>query len=209
MLRGWCYAPLKKSEDAPIFSGRSLIAASSSFLKLEPAVSDALQLFIWDALAPLKQPSVHLQICLDVLKFLPTHIHGGPEVEDAPGDDDIVVAADQACHHCGTITNPSKGGVHLSKINFLKNISHENPQKLPWQGPRYLQSYRPPCTRPWRRPPVTSVQGRARGATRASRPPAASPGTGWWMLLKKHILGFCLARIHRDGDYDFIRLWPK
>ena len=31
--------------------------------------------------------------------LFPTHIHGGPEVEDAPSDDDIVVAADEAGDH--------------------------------------------------------------------------------------------------------------
>ena len=29
----------------------------------------------------------------------PTHIHGGPEVEDAPSDDDVVVAADESGDH--------------------------------------------------------------------------------------------------------------
>ena len=79
-------------------------------------MSDALQLFIWDALAPLKQPSVHLQICLDVLKLIPTYIHGGPEVEDAPGDDDIVVAANEAGDHRWTVTDPTKGRVNLNQI---------------------------------------------------------------------------------------------
>ena len=30
---------------------------------------------------------------------IPTHIHGGPEVEDAPSDDDVVVAADESGDH--------------------------------------------------------------------------------------------------------------
>ena len=106
---------LRNRKMPQFISGRSLIAASSSFLKLEPAVSDALQLFIWDALAPLKQPSVHLQICLDVLKLLSTHIHGGPEVEDAPGDDDVVVAAHQSSHHSGAIAHTTETRVDLGE----------------------------------------------------------------------------------------------
>ena len=129
---------LRNRKMPQFISGRSLIAASSSFLKLEPAVSDALQLFIWDALAPLKQPSVHLQICLDVLKLLPTHIHGGPEVEDAPGDDDVVVAAHQASHHRGAVPDPTKGRVNLGKAKVKWLISFPNDKKDP-PGPPYWE----------------------------------------------------------------------
>ena len=34
-----------------------------------------------------------------VSTFVSTHIHGGPEVEDAPSDDDVVVAADESGDH--------------------------------------------------------------------------------------------------------------
>ena len=47
--------------------------------------------------------------------YLLTHVHGGPEVEDAPGDDDVVVAANQASHHRGAVPDPTKGRVNLGK----------------------------------------------------------------------------------------------
>ena len=43
-------------------------------------------------------------------------LHGGDEIEEAPGDDDVVVAANQAGHHRGAVPDPTKGWVNLGKV---------------------------------------------------------------------------------------------
>jgi hypothetical protein len=49
---------------------------------------------------------------------------GRPEVVETPGDDNIVVAAHQHCHHARPVPHPGQGRVHLHHIIPLVRMLH-------------------------------------------------------------------------------------
>ena len=53
-------------------------------------------------------------------KWKSTHREGGPEVPDAPCDDDVVVAAHQSGHHRRAVADATQGWVNLNGIQWLK-----------------------------------------------------------------------------------------
>ena len=59
-----------------------------------------------------------------------------------------------------------------------------------------------PCTRPWQLQPSAFVQGQARGGARASPPPTASPGRGWWTLLRR-------GHWWRRCKYEELEIWEN
>ena len=42
-------------------------------------------------------------------------LHGGDQVEEAPGDDDVVVTANYSRHHTATVAHTSQAGVNLTE----------------------------------------------------------------------------------------------
>ena len=45
-------------------------------------------------------------------------LQGGDQVEQAPGDDDVVVAAHDGGHHTAAIPNTGQAGVHLGQVSY-------------------------------------------------------------------------------------------
>ena len=43
------------------------------------------------------------------------YLYGGAEVVEAPGDDDVVVAAHQGSHHGGAVAHTTEAGVDLGQ----------------------------------------------------------------------------------------------
>ena len=60
-----------------------------------------------------------------------------------------------------------------------------------------------PCTKPWQLQPSAFVQGPALEEARASPPPTASPGRGWWTLLGR---GKCWRRC-KDEELEICEHW--
>ena len=52
-------------------------------------------------------------------------LHGGDEIEEAPGDDDVVVTTNYSRHHTAAIAHTTQARVNLTeaKMWFLENIS--------------------------------------------------------------------------------------
>ena len=51
------------------------------------------------------------------------YLDRGPEVVEAPGDDDVVIAADQGSDHGGAIAHSAEARVDLGMSLVLGNIS--------------------------------------------------------------------------------------
>ena len=62
------------------------------------------------------------------------HLNGTAEVEQAPGDDHVVVAAHEAGHDCASVTHPLQTGVNLI---IGKCFNRQHCMFVQWEGLRY------------------------------------------------------------------------